>query len=87
MTEFNEFISDMYLFDLSVVGRIFTWFNGESNLMRRINRFLLSGGLIEKWSVKGKYMGNMVISSHYLVLIKATFRLGSKAFHVLLIVD
>ena len=45
---FNHFIDDIYLVDLPLCGRRFTWFKGDGISMSRIDRFLLS----EKWCLR-----------------------------------
>lgn len=57
LVEFGEFIYDMDLLDLQVVGNKFTWFNVVGNLMSRLDRFLIYEGLADKWKIKGQIIG------------------------------
>jgi len=40
---FNKFIDDNFLLDLSICGICFTWYRGDGSSMGRLDRFLLSG--------------------------------------------
>lgn len=42
MEGFNEFICDMGLIDLPLVGRKFTWHRANGSCMSRLDKFLLS---------------------------------------------
>jgi len=42
---FNTFIEDIFLIDLPICGRLFTWFRSNGVSMSRLDRFLLN----EKW--------------------------------------
>jgi hypothetical protein len=43
---FNNFIGEMDVFDLSVLGRRFTWYHPNGRSMSRIDRILIS----EEWT-------------------------------------
>lgn len=57
MEEFNEFIENLELVDPSTIGKKYTWFSLEGRSMSRLDRFLLSNGLIEAWKVGVKWQG------------------------------
>lgn len=61
----------MELIDLSVVGNKFTWFNTDGLSMRRLDRFIYLEGLIDRWKLKRKMIGNRENSYHCLILIKS----------------
>lgn len=42
--EFKGFLDDMFLFDLPLLGRKFTWFLPNGPAMSRLDRILLSEG-------------------------------------------
>lgn len=58
MREFQSFIEDMELADLPVLGKKFTWFGADGNSMSRIDRFLLSGGIIARWKTSAQWVGD-----------------------------
>jgi len=39
---FNTFITDSFLLDLPIYGRLFTWYRGDGYSMSQLDRFLLS---------------------------------------------
>ena len=39
---FNNFIDGSFLMDLSICGRLFTWYRGDNISMSRLDRFLVS---------------------------------------------
>lgn len=59
LVEFGEFIDDMDLLDLQVVGNKFTWFNVAGNLTSRLDHFLIYEGLVDKWNIKGQIIGKI----------------------------
>lgn len=67
MEEFRGFIKDMELVDVSCVGGKFTWYKGNGKAMSRINRFILSRKLIEKWEVYNQVVGKRDISDHNMI--------------------
>jgi hypothetical protein len=46
---FNTFITDTFLIDLPICGRLFTWYRGDGISMSRLDRFLLSEKWCEAW--------------------------------------
>ncbi|XP_058775028.1 uncharacterized protein LOC131649274 [Vicia villosa] len=69
--EFNEFIEMMDLVDVPSIGSRFTWSNKEGRCKSRLDRFLLSEGLIDSWSIIGQKVGDMDISDHAPIWLKA----------------
>lgn len=55
--EFKVFIEDMKPIDVPSVGGCFTWFNGDGNAMRKLDRFLLSTSLVSSWKIFGQKIG------------------------------
>ncbi|XP_058726479.1 uncharacterized protein LOC131597832 [Vicia villosa] len=83
MEEFNEFIDLLDLIDVPVVGGRFTWSNKEGNVRSRLDRFLLSDGLIDDWKIVGQKVGDMDISDHVPIwLIANDKNWGPKPFRV-----
>lgn len=54
----------MDLIDISVSGKRFTWFNSNGTAMSRIDRFLLSEGVIDAWKISSQVIGDRDISDH-----------------------
>jgi hypothetical protein len=48
---FTQFVEDMEVIDILVLGKKFTWFSSDGKSMSRIDRFLLSDGFISKFGV------------------------------------
>ncbi|XP_058760611.1 uncharacterized protein LOC131633951 [Vicia villosa] len=83
MEEFNEFIDMLDLVDVLVVGGRFTWSNKEGNAKSRLDRFLLSDGLIDDWKIVGQRVGDMDILDHVPIwLIANDKNWGPKPFRV-----
>lgn len=53
MQEFNQFIENMELIDVPPIGKKFTWFCSDDIAMSRLDKFLLSEGLVNCWHVQG----------------------------------
>lgn len=61
---FAEFISDSGLVDVPCKGKNFSWFSGDDKSKSRIDRFLLSSVVVNRWEVVGQLIGDMDISDH-----------------------
>lgn len=69
MEDFNRFIIDMELVDLHVLGNEFTWCSSDGSAKSRLNKILVSEGLISKWNIVVQQIGLRDISDHKLVWI------------------
>lgn len=47
--DFNQFIFDLELVDLSLVGRRFTWFNADESMRSRLDSVLVSEIWLHQW--------------------------------------
>ncbi|MCI35740.1 hypothetical protein A2U01_0056961, partial [Trifolium medium] len=47
--EFNDFVGEMGLLDLPLLGRRYTWFQPNGGAMSRLDRFLISDGWWDLW--------------------------------------
>lgn len=46
---FGEFISEVGLIDLPLIGRKFTWYKLDRSAMSRLYRFLISESWLNSW--------------------------------------
>ncbi|PNX65065.1 cysteine-rich receptor-like protein kinase [Trifolium pratense] len=81
--EFHQFVEDMELVDVPMSGKKFTLFSADGRLMSRLDKFLLSSGLIGKWKVAGQWVGDKDISDHCPVSLHCSVNnWGPKPFRV-----
>ncbi|XP_058774477.1 uncharacterized protein LOC131648765 [Vicia villosa] len=69
--EFSSFINDLGLEDVPCIGKKFSWFSGDGKLRSRLDRFLMSSNIINRWGVVGQEIGERDISDHCPVWIVA----------------
>lgn len=55
--EFQEFINQMRIVDVPVMGKRFTWFSGDCSVISRLDLFLVSQDLIKLWGVSSQWVG------------------------------
>lgn len=61
---FAKFILSSGLIDVPCKGKNFSWFSGDGKSKIRIDRFLLSSVVINRWEVVGQFIGDRDISDH-----------------------
>ncbi|XP_058726467.1 uncharacterized protein LOC131597819 [Vicia villosa] len=61
---FSEFIDKSGLVDIPCKGKKFSWYSGDRKSMSRLDRFLLSNKVVERWGVVGQLIGDRDISDH-----------------------
>lgn len=74
--EFNEFIVMVDLVDVPLIGSRFTWSNKEGSIKSRLDKFMLSEGLIDSWKIVGPKVGDMDIFDHSLIWPQKMTRIG-----------
>jgi hypothetical protein len=80
-TEFSQFIDAMELVDLPVLGKKFTWYNSDSTVLSRLDRFLLSEGFIELGGFTNQWAGDRDISDHCPIWLESSnLNCGPKPF-------
>ncbi|GAU20609.1 hypothetical protein TSUD_33450 [Trifolium subterraneum] len=80
-TEFVQFIDAMELIDIPVLGKKFTWSNSDNSVMSRLDRFLLSEGIIEKGGITNQWVGDRDISDHHPIWLECNnLNWGPKPF-------
>jgi hypothetical protein len=70
VAEFGDFVRDMELIDLPLVGRNFTWFHPNGISMSRIDRFLVSDDWLGIWNNPVLWVLPRTISDHCTLLLK-----------------
>jgi hypothetical protein len=81
MSGFREFVEDLNLIDLPLLGRRFTWFHSNGISMSRLDRCLVSLDWVEKWGVSSLWVLPREVSDHCpLVLKYASSEWGPKPF-------
>jgi hypothetical protein len=74
----------MEVIDLPVLGKKYSWFSAGGKSMSRIDRFLLSDGLVTKLGCSGQWIGDRDISDHCPIwLIVPPKNWGPKPFCVI----
>ncbi|XP_058774638.1 uncharacterized protein LOC131648924 [Vicia villosa] len=81
IADFSDSIGTLDLVDLPAIGNKFSWFNLASDAASRLDRFLVSEGLIDAWDLKGQCIGDISLSNHCPMSIKANrLNWGPKPF-------
>ncbi|XP_058725587.1 uncharacterized protein LOC131596868 [Vicia villosa] len=62
--DFSDFINLSNLIDVPSKGKKFSWFGGDGKAISRIDRFLVSDNLVNKWRIVGQLVGDRDISDH-----------------------
>ncbi|XP_058747086.1 uncharacterized protein LOC131620082 [Vicia villosa] len=61
---FADFINKSSLVDIPCKGKKFSWFSGDGKSRSRIDRFLLSNNVVNKWEIIRQFIGDRDISDH-----------------------
>lgn len=79
--EFRNFVDEMELVDVPMLGKKFTWFSANGKSRSKIDRFLLSEDLITEWQISAKWVGNRDTSDHCPIwLMRKSVNWGPKPF-------
>lgn len=82
--EFNEFIEDLQLNDLPLVGRKFTWHRANGSCMSRIDRFLVSDEWLAVWQDLAQWGLERTVSDHCPLVLKGEGKnWGARPFRVM----
>jgi hypothetical protein len=68
--EFANFVSNMELLDLPVLGRKFTWFHPNGQSMSRIDRALVSEGWMQVWGQSSLWVLPRSVSDHCPLILR-----------------
>ncbi|XP_058766616.1 uncharacterized protein LOC131640222 [Vicia villosa] len=63
-SDFEGFIKDIGLVDIPCKGKRFTWFSGDGRCKSRLDRFLVSNLILDRWGIVGQFVGKREISDH-----------------------
>ncbi|XP_058767498.1 uncharacterized protein LOC131641214 [Vicia villosa] len=78
---FAEFINKSSLVDIPCKGKKFSWYGGDGKSKSRIDRFLLSNIVVNRWEVIGQFIGDRDVSDHYPIWLKSDkYNWGPKPF-------
>jgi exonuclease III len=81
MREFADFVENLELVDIPIIGRRFTWFHPSGNAMSRIDRVLLSEEWIDVWGQNSLWVLPRDVLDHCPLLLKRNgFDWGPKPF-------
>jgi hypothetical protein len=72
MSEFGDFVREMEVIDLPLLGRNFTWFHPNGVSMSRIDRMLVSHGWLILWSNPTLWVLPRSISDHCALLLRSS---------------
>lgn len=61
ISDFNNFIAGIELFDVPVSGKKFSYFSSDGISMSRLDRFLVTEGLIDLWGVSGQWIAEIYL--------------------------
>jgi exonuclease III len=67
---FNNFVRDMEMDDLNVLGRRFTWYHPNGRSMSRIDRVLISEEWISLWGESSLWVLPRDVSDHCPLVLK-----------------
>jgi hypothetical protein len=70
MVEFGEFVSDLELVDLPILGRRFTWYHPNGITMSRIDRVLVSHDWLDWWPNPSLWVLSQTISDHCPLVVR-----------------
>ncbi|WJX47013.1 hypothetical protein P8452_33752 [Trifolium repens] len=70
MTEFGEFVADMDLIDLPVLGRRFTWFHPNGIAMSKIDRIFVSEDWLATWANPSLWVLPRSVSDHCPLVVR-----------------
>jgi len=70
MDRFNLFIDTCQLFDIPVVGRLFTWYRPNDTSRSRLDRVLVSETWMQKWPGTTQFVHSKQVSDHCALVVK-----------------
>jgi exonuclease III len=86
MCQFGEFMEDLELVDLPLLGRRFTWYHPNGRSMSRIDRFLVSEDWLNDWGVCSLWVLPRDISDHCPLILKKDILIGGRGLFASIII-
>lgn len=84
MLDFDEFIDNMGLNDLPLIGRKFTWHRPNGKCISRLDRFLISDEWLSVWQDLAQWSMDRIVSDHNAIVLKPSYKdWGLEPFRVL----
>jgi len=84
ITEFNEWISDLAVEEVSCLGRKHTWIRPNGTAKSKPDRFFVSDEWVSKWPDNTQFILDRDFSDHCIILLRSkTIDWGPKPFRVL----
>lgn len=84
MSSFEEFINNSCLVNLTMIGRCYTQYHPNDNVMSKLDRFLLSKKWLLQWDGMRQWGLDRNFSNHYPILLKCEVKnWGPKPFSFL----
>lgn len=84
MSEFDNFITEMELIDLPLIGRRYTWYRANGCSMSRLDRILISDDWLGIWPNLAQWGLDRSVSDHCAVVLKSGDQdWGPKPFRVM----
>lgn len=72
MNQFNEFISQMEVVDIPLIGRAYTWYKPNGRVKSRLDRFLVSRDWLLQWPGSIQITLKRSISNHCPVKLQSS---------------
>jgi exonuclease III len=70
MRGFKEFVDNIALVDLPILGRRFTWYKLDDFAMSRIDRIMVSQDWLSKWKNSSLWALNREVSDHTPLILR-----------------
>jgi endonuclease/exonuclease/phosphatase family metal-dependent hydrolase len=70
VVEFGDFVSDLELVDLLILGRRFTWFHANGTTMSRIDRVLMFEEWLSSWPNPSLWVLLRTVSDHCPLVVR-----------------
>jgi hypothetical protein len=70
MEEFRDFVRQLEMVDLPILGRQFTWFHSNGITMSRLDRILISPGWLSLWGCPNVWVGARDVSDHCPLILR-----------------
>jgi hypothetical protein len=73
MREFDDFLGELEVIDMPLVGRSFTWFHPNGVAMSRLDRILISAPWFDVWGEPEVRVLDRDVADHCALILKYSF--------------